>query len=91
MTRDAMLNILEETLKGLSVKLVYDDLRKGEVNTRGGLFTLKGERCALIHKGLSVEDKVELLLGILSTMDTESLHLPPAVRKKIEEARIETA
>ncbi len=87
MTRDAMLNILEDTLKGLSVKIIYDDLRKGEVNTHGGLFTLKGERCVLVHKGLSVEDRVDLLLGILSTMDTESLHLPPAVRKCIERAK----
>lgn len=79
-----MLSALESAIAGLGVRLDYEDLRKGEVNTDGGVCVLNGERRALVHKGLSAEDKVEVLLKILSGMDTEAIHLPPAVRKRLD-------
>ncbi len=81
------MNILEETVARLSIKLDYDDLRKGEVNTHGGTFVLRGKRHILIHKNLSLKEKVEVLTDILAGMDTEGVHIPPEVREKIEEAR----
>lgn len=84
MKEQDLLNLLEEAFQKLSIRLDYEDLRKGEVNTDGGMFMLKGEKRVLVHKGLSVEDKVEVLTRVLARMDTESLHLPPAVRKRLE-------
>ena len=87
MKDEEILDILEEAAGRLSIKLDYDDLRKGEVNTEGGIFLLKGERRILIHKGLSVKDKVDVLTKVLSSVDTEDIHLPPAVRKRLDRAR----
>ncbi len=87
MKDEEILTTLEDALEKLSIKLGYEDLRKGEVNTSGGLCVVRGEKRALIHKGLSVKDKIEVLAAILSGLDTEAIHLPPAVRKKLDENR----
>ncbi|MFQ5353402.1 MAG: hypothetical protein ACE5DR_00510 [Thermodesulfobacteriota bacterium] len=84
MNDEELLEKLEETAQRLSIKVDYDDLYKGEVRTNGGIFTLKGEQRILIHKKLSTKDRVGVLLHLLSLLDTEGLHLPDAVRKKIE-------
>lgn len=86
-----LLNVLEEAFEKLGVRLDYEDLRRGEVNTDGGICVLKGEKRALIHKGLSIEDRADVLMKILSSMDTEAVHLPPAVRKRLDELKIPTA
>ena len=87
MNDDSVLDILEETAEMLAIKLNYEDLRKGVVNTDGGIFTLKGDKRILIHKGLEVKEKVHILTSILSGVDTDGVHIPPAVRKRIEEQK----
>ncbi len=87
MKDEALLTILEETAERLSVKITYDDLRKGVVNTPGGSYILKGEKNILIHKGLETSEKVDLLFSLLSSYDTEALHLPPEVRTRLESAQ----
>ncbi|VAV85798.1 hypothetical protein MNBD_DELTA01-1984 [hydrothermal vent metagenome] len=84
MKETELLQLLEQAVEKLSITLEYDDLRKGAINTTGGAFVLRGERHILLHKHLAVDEKVELLSEILSTMDTESLHLAPVLRHKIE-------
>ncbi len=87
MKDEALLEKLEETALRLSIKVDYDDLHKGEVRTNGGIFTLKGEQRILIHKKLSLKDRVGVLLHLLSLLDTEGIHLPEAVRKRITSSR----
>jgi hypothetical protein len=87
MKDDALLEILEQAVESLSIKLGYEDLRKGEVNTDGGLFLLRGEKRILIHKDLKVKDRVDVLTRILASLDTDRVHLPPAVRKRIEKVK----
>jgi hypothetical protein len=84
MKDEVLLEKLEETAERLSIKVNYDDLHKGEVRTNGGIFTLKGEERILIHKKLSTKERVEILLRLLSGLDTEGLHLPDTVRKRLE-------
>ena len=84
MKAEILLEKLEETAARLSIKVDYDDLQKGEVRTRGGLFRLKGEERILIHKKLSTKERAEVLLDILSTLDTEGIHIPEAVRKRLD-------
>lgn len=80
--------MLEETAERLTVKLEYDDLRKGEVNTPGGTFVLKGKRHILVHKHLTLKEKIEVLTDILGDLDDiEGVHLPPEVRRKLEAAK----
>ncbi len=87
MKDEVLLKILEETVEKLSIRLEYDDLRKGEVNTPGGMYTLHDRKHILLHKGLSVSEKVDVLLRILSGLDTEGVHLPPEVRKRLDSSR----
>lgn len=87
MKDDAYLKLLEETAEKLSIKLNYEDLHKGVVNSHGGLFLLKGEKRILVHKGLTIKDKIEVLIDILSGIDTEGVHMPPEVRERIEAAK----
>lgn len=89
MKNDAMLTVLEEAVEKLGIKLSYEDLRKGEVNTDGGVCVLRGEKRVMVHKGLSSGDRVDVLVKILSGLgaELEGVHLPPAVRKRIEEEK----
>ncbi len=84
MKDEELLTSLEEAAAKLGIKLDYEDLRKGEVVSHGGLFVLRGEKRILIHRGLCVKDKTSVLLEILSGLDTESVHLPPNIRHRIE-------
>ncbi len=76
--------MLEGTARKLSIKLSYEDLKKGEVDSHGGIFRLRDERRIIIHKNLSVAEKADVLLEILSGLDTEGVHLPPGVRESME-------
>jgi len=87
MKDEVLLEKLEETAERLSIKVNYDDLHKGEIRTNGGIFTLNGEERILIHKKLSTKERVEILLRLLSGLDTEGLHLPDTVRKRLEGSR----
>ncbi len=82
-----ILTTLEEAAEKLSIKLSYDDLRKGEVATDGGICTLKGVRRILIHKGLTTGERIDVLVDILSAVDTDGVHLPPEVRDRLDSAR----
>ncbi|MBE9531626.1 MAG: hypothetical protein IME98_02335 [Proteobacteria bacterium] len=84
MKDDALLTILEQTAEKLSIKLDYDDIRKGDVVSYGDTFILRGERHILIDKKLNDREKGELLVEILAKFDTEDVHLPPEVRTKID-------
>lgn len=87
MKDETLLTRLEETAERLSIKLGYEDLCKGAVCTHGGIFRLRGEQRILIHKGLDVRDRIEVLTDILSRVDTEGMHLPPDVRDRLERQR----
>jgi len=88
MKDEALLNILEETAEKLSIKLSYEDLRKGEVATHGGICILRGEKRIIVHRGLTPSDKVDVLIDILSEVDTDSVHLPPDVRERLSKKKI---
>lgn len=87
MNNETLLAFLEDVARRLTINVDYDDLRKGEVDTPGGLFLLNGERRILIHKGLLLFEKVSVLLKILSDLDTEDIHMPPEVRERIEKIK----
>ena len=84
MKDNELLELLEETAEKLSVRLEYDDLKKGEIDTHGGSFLLRGARHILIHKHLTVAEKVDVLTELLSQMDTEAINLAPELRTRLE-------
>ena len=84
MKDETILPLLEEAAERLTIKVSYDDLRKGEVNTPGGSFVLKGERRIIIHKKLYTGEKVDILMELLSEMDFEGIHLPVEIRERLD-------
>lgn len=87
MKSDALLAILEQTAEKLSIKLDYDDIRKGDVVSYGDSFILRGEKHILIDKKLNTREKADLLVDILAKFDTEDIHLPPDVRELLEQEK----
>ena len=87
MKDDALLAILEQTAEKLSIKLDYDDIRKGAVVSYGDSFILRGERHILIDKKLNDREKCDLLVEILAKFDTEDIHLAPEIRTKIDKEK----
>jgi len=84
MKDDTLLHALEEAATRLDIKLSYEDLLKGVVATHG-------EKRIIIHKGLQVRDKIELLAELLAAVNTEDIHLAPEVRDRIEKAKLKAA
>jgi len=87
MKDEARLVILEDTARKLAIKLSYEDLKKGVVDSHGGIFRLRDEKRIIVHKHLSVAEKIDVLLDILSGLDTDGVHLPPDIRESIEGVR----
>jgi hypothetical protein len=87
MKDEIILPLLEEAAEKLSVKVYYDDLRKGEVNTPGGSCMLRGERRIIIHKKLYTREKVDILMELLSEMDFEGVHLPLEIRERLDKIK----
>lgn len=88
MKDETILPLLEEAAEKLSVKVYYDDLRKGEINTPGGSCVLKGERRIIIHKKLYIREKVDILMELLAEMDFEGVHLPVEIRERLDRIKI---
>lgn len=83
-----ILPLLEEAAEKLCVKVSYDDLRKGEVNTSGGSCVLKGEKRIIIHKKLHIREKVDILMELLAEMDFEGIHLPVEIRESLDRIKV---
>ena len=52
--------------------------------SRGGLYILKGKRNLLINKDLIIEEKIDMLLGILKKEYLADMYVLPAVRELLE-------
>lgn len=87
MKDDALLTILEETAEKLSIELDYEELRKGEVESYGDAFVLRGQRHIIIDKRLDTGERGDLLVEILAKFDTSEVHLAPEVRDRLDSAR----
>ncbi|MDH4101496.1 MAG: hypothetical protein OEV28_13085 [Nitrospirota bacterium] len=91
MKNEILLQKLEEIAEKLSVKLTYEDLRKGEVNTHGGIFRLRSEKRIIVHKNLTIDEKIDVLIEILASLDTNDVHLAPEIRELLDSAKKDKA
>ncbi|MBI5682371.1 MAG: hypothetical protein HZC45_04270 [Deltaproteobacteria bacterium] len=87
MKNEHILSLLEETAERFGVKLRYEDLKKGEVDTQGGSFVLKGERYIFIHKNLPLLEKVRVLEEELAKLDFSDVYIIPEVRDRLEKIK----
>ena len=77
-----MLELLETAAEQLGVKVTYEALLTGGIQTgvRGGLCRVKGTLRIIIDKRATSEERVATLATALATFNTSELELPKAAR-----------
>ena len=76
-----LLQELEAVASQLSVEVRHEDLE----GSRGGLVRLRGQRCILLDRELSVPERVELMAGALARLPLDDVFLRPVVRELLED------
>ena len=82
MKSDVMLELLESAAEQLGIKVSYEPLQIGGLQTglRGGLCKVKGEYRVIIDKRATNEERVTTLATAIAGFDTTELELPQKVR-----------
>lgn len=64
------------------------ELRFDQIETPGGLCTLKGKKILLVNKNLDAAEQAEVIIDELSRQDgIEEIYLLPGIRRLIEERK----
>jgi hypothetical protein len=82
MKSDVMLELLESAAEQLGIKVSYEPLQIGGLQTglRGGLCRVKGAYRVIIDKRATNEERITTLATALAGFDTTELELPQKVR-----------
>ncbi|MBI5181726.1 MAG: hypothetical protein HZA06_02310 [Nitrospirae bacterium] len=83
MNKENILQQLEELAERLCIKVTYDSLKEGSINTRGGLCRVSGSYRILVDKRLTVKEKIDVIAGSLSRFDISQFYIPPEIRDMI--------
>lgn len=85
MKSDVILEVLENAAEQLNIKVSYEPLQIGGLQTglRGGLCKVKGTYRVIIDKRATNEERVTTLATALAGFDTTELELPQKVRDVI--------
>jgi hypothetical protein len=75
--------MLEEALCRLGVP-IREERMPEESAIGGGLCVVRGKVTVIISPMLGISDKVEVFVGALKRINTDSIWLPPAVRELLE-------
>lgn len=67
----------------------FDPRLFGDLTSRGGLCTIRGQRAVLVDRNAPLVDRVAVLARAASQLDTESVYVTPAVRQVIASHRQE--
>lgn len=79
-SRHKILEHLEGVIRQLGCELRYEGLPG-----KGGLAKYGGKEYFIIHRELSIDEKIEVICGSLKAMDLSGIYLLPAVRKMLGE------
>lgn len=89
MNKENLLQQLEELAERLSIKVTYDSLKEGSINTRGGLCKVSGNYRILVDKRLTAKEKIDVIAGGISKFDISEFYVTPEIRDIIADS-IET-
>ena len=83
MKPEVMLELLEGAADQLGIKVSYEALQTGGIQTglRGGLCRVKGQYRIIIDKRASDEERVATMATAVASFDTGELELPQKVRE----------
>ena len=83
MNETMILQNLEAIAEKLDIKVNYENLRKKNIFSKGGIYRLKEDKAVIIDCNLNLSEKISVLADALSQFDLEDIYMPPAVRKMI--------
>lgn len=87
LAEEGLLNQLEELTEGLGIKIRYDKILKEGSFFSGGLCKIKGEDVIIINSRVSIEDKIDILAGALTSFDLSNVFIKPALREFLTQYR----
>ncbi|MBI5181073.1 MAG: hypothetical protein HZA05_06685 [Nitrospirae bacterium] len=80
MKTELILQQLEELAEKLSIKLTYDSLREGNINTKGGICRVENNYRILVDKRLPAREKIDVIARGISKFDLSQFYIPPEIR-----------
>ncbi len=83
MKTEMILQQLEELAEKLSIKLTYDSLREGNINTKGGICRVENNYRILVDKRLPAREKVDVIARGISKFDLSQYFIAPEIRDLI--------
>ncbi|MBI5044021.1 MAG: hypothetical protein HZC10_09410 [Nitrospirae bacterium] len=83
MKSELILQQLEELAEKLSIKVSYDSLREGNINTKGGICRVENNYRILVDKRLPAREKVDVIARCISKFDLSQYFIAPEVRELI--------
>lgn len=90
MKAEQLTEILETAAQQLGVSVRYENLAAAGPTGGGGLCKVKGEWRIIIDKKTAPSERASILVDALSSLDTESIFLPPKVREMLTQRRAGT-
>jgi hypothetical protein len=82
--RSAILSALREALERLGVAVRQEKMPE-EAAINGGLCVIRGKITLIISPSMGAREKIELYASALRKLDSESIWLPPIIRKILDQ------
>ena len=78
---------LEDLALKLGVEVVYEKLENRDFLATGGLCKVKGAYKIFIDRSETIERRIEILAGALSSFNREEVYILPYIREILEKAK----
>jgi hypothetical protein len=82
-----VLEYLEDLALKLGVEIVYEKLESKNFLAAGGLCKVKGAYKIFIDPSETIERRIQILAGALSSFDREEIYILPYIREILEKAK----
>jgi len=82
-----VLEYLEDLALKIGVEIVYEKLESKNFSATGGLCKVKGAYKIFIDPSETIERRIEILAGALSSFDREEIYILPYIREILEKAK----
>lgn len=79
--------LLEQLAERLGIEVRYEPMGEWRGASAGGLCRLHGRAVILVDAGAPPAEQVGVLLDALCQLDTESIFVPPAIRRELDRRR----
>lgn len=82
-TPERLYGELERVLTQLGVEIRIDPIDE-ELNSKGGLCTVKGKTILIVNRESNINEKNDLIIKSIQTLNLEEVYIKPYIRAVIE-------